>query len=209
MKQSGLAPILIVVLVAILGVGGYFWFSYSNNQTKPAQNVQTTKTPAPATKPESTSSAASPAPNGAGETANWKTYTSKNNGYTVKYPASWETYGYSRTPNDDADIVGERFFRPIGQKDDGFAITIRTTLSKETNYVQTENFIKGFFDDGRKISSIQVDGVNGTKVEGQTKGQKQIIAIFTNNKTVVEIQSGFLDGVEIFDQILTTFKFTQ
>ncbi len=94
MKQKGFAPILIVVLIAA-AVGGYFWFNDSNNQTKPAQNVQTTKTPAPATKPESTSSAASPAPNGAGETANWKTYTNTKFGYQIKYPSNREYTEYN------------------------------------------------------------------------------------------------------------------
>ncbi len=55
--QRGFAPILIVVLIAA-AAGGYFWFNYSNNQTKPAQNVQLTQTPTPTIKPESTSSAA-------------------------------------------------------------------------------------------------------------------------------------------------------
>lgn len=32
--QKGFALILIVIIVVVLGIGGYFWFSYSNNQTK-------------------------------------------------------------------------------------------------------------------------------------------------------------------------------
>ncbi len=56
--QKGFAPILIVLLIAVLAIGGYFVYTnYSNNEIKTSQNVQTTQTPTPTAKLESTSSA--------------------------------------------------------------------------------------------------------------------------------------------------------
>lgn len=49
--QKGFAPILIVILVAVLGIGGYFVYTNAKNQTKPAQQVQTTQTPTPSQDP--------------------------------------------------------------------------------------------------------------------------------------------------------------
>ena len=68
--QKGVAPILIVFLIAILAVGGYFVYQ---NKTKPVpqnQPVTSQSTPTPASD----------------ETANWKTYKDSETGFSFKYP---------------------------------------------------------------------------------------------------------------------------
>ncbi|MDP3974264.1 MAG: hypothetical protein Q8P92_05535 [Candidatus Daviesbacteria bacterium] len=77
MKQKGLAPILIVLLIAA-AIGGYLIYAGKINLNKP--------TPQQTIQP-STTSDASPAPTGAVETANWKTYTNKEYRIQFKYPA--------------------------------------------------------------------------------------------------------------------------
>lgn len=79
MKQKGFTPILIVLLVAVLGIVGYFIYTnYSNSQSKTEPVVtQTNPIPTPA---ESTTST---------EMANWKTYTNTYLGYSLKYPPDW------------------------------------------------------------------------------------------------------------------------
>lgn len=79
MKQTGLAPILIVVLIATLAIGGYLIYS---QQAKPTPPPQQTTQPSP-TPP------VTPTPNGVGETANWKTYTNTDGKYSIKYPPSY------------------------------------------------------------------------------------------------------------------------
>lgn len=73
-RQKGLAPILIVILIA-LAVGGYLVYSKQTTQSTPAPK------------------AASPVPTDTGETANpdsiganWKTYTNTLYGYLIKLP---------------------------------------------------------------------------------------------------------------------------
>lgn len=73
MKQTGLAPIVIVLLLAALAMGGYLIY---NQQAKPITPLSTLT---PSTNPESTSSA---------DITNWKTYT-KDKFWTIKYPPSW------------------------------------------------------------------------------------------------------------------------
>jgi len=83
--QKGFSPILIVLIIAA-AVGGYFvYMSLRGSNGSVAISPTISSIPAPTTKPESTNSAASPAPNDAGETKDWKTYTNIN-GYTFKYP---------------------------------------------------------------------------------------------------------------------------
>lgn len=88
MKQKGLAPILIVVLIAV-ALGGYLIYS---QQTKPTPPL-----PKPAIVPQTPQATPvpSPIPN---ETTNWKTYTNTKEGYSVGYPKEVsleeDPYGY-------------------------------------------------------------------------------------------------------------------
>ncbi|EKD84777.1 MAG: hypothetical protein ACD_38C00164G0008 [uncultured bacterium] len=91
-QQKGLAPILIILLIAA-AVGGYLIYSkYSVNQTKTPQ--QNTTSPVPTD--------VSPVPNNAGETTSWKTYTDPQSLFTIKYP------------NDNAIKIGRVFSPPVG-----------------------------------------------------------------------------------------------
>jgi hypothetical protein len=91
MKQKGLAPILIVLLVAILGIGGVFAYrNYSNNKTTitvlPAPSTDSNL--APITPRETTSSADNDNPN------------SIENLITYKLPSGWIKKEYAHSlPN--------------------------------------------------------------------------------------------------------------
>ncbi|OGE18747.1 hypothetical protein A3J19_03145 [Candidatus Daviesbacteria bacterium RIFCSPLOWO2_02_FULL_41_8] len=76
MKQKGLAPILIVVLMAALAVGGYLIYSQLPKPIAPPRSI-TQPTLSPSSIPESSNSA---------ETANWKTYTNTKYGFYFNYP---------------------------------------------------------------------------------------------------------------------------
>ncbi|MBI4035579.1 hypothetical protein HY383_01395 [Candidatus Daviesbacteria bacterium] len=67
--QKGLAPILIVFLIA-LAVGGYLIYQ---KQIKPVPQHTTESTPTPAVD----------------ETANWKTYKDNEGGFMFNYPDNW------------------------------------------------------------------------------------------------------------------------
>lgn len=77
-KQKGLAPVVIVVLIAALAVGGYLIYKLPRTAVPPP-TPQTTPMSSPTPNP-------SPAPADAGETTNWKTYTDSQIGYSIKYP---------------------------------------------------------------------------------------------------------------------------
>ncbi len=84
MSQKGVAPILIVLLIA-LAIGGYFLYQQQAKTTLPTPSpTQTTTQPSP--NPTNTS----PVPNGTGETTSWKTYTDTELGISFKYPDTWE-----------------------------------------------------------------------------------------------------------------------
>lgn len=204
--QRGFSGILILVGVLILAVvaGGAFFLG---RQTSPVQTVvQTMVSPSPVPSqqvPVESPKQASPSP--VDEIANWKTYTSTKYKYLIKYPTDWETYAYGYKPSDEPkDIGGERFLRKNGNS--GSDLQITPSLSTELSYPTEEKFIKGFFDN-RIVSSITVDGAQGTKVAGTLKGKNQEVVLFSKNGFIFEIQSESEDGAKVFDQILSTFKF--
>ena len=88
MRQRGFIPILILVgiLVIAVAVSGAYYMGTRKPATVPSPTPVVTS---------SSPSDASPAPNGAGETANWKTYTNTKLGYEIKYPQDEETSTYT------------------------------------------------------------------------------------------------------------------
>lgn len=70
MKQKGLAPVLIILLIAT-AIGGYLVYSGKINLPQKQTDQQTTET----TKVD--------------ETANWKTYTSDKHGFSINYLETW------------------------------------------------------------------------------------------------------------------------
>lgn len=90
MREKGFAPILIIILMAIL-IGGYLVYSgkINLNKSQPTSN-QTTQ-----------SSATSK-----DESVNWKTYNSPDGLYTFKYPESSNWYFYQGASNLGGYIAG-------------------------------------------------------------------------------------------------------
>lgn len=70
MNQKGLAPILIIVVILAIFVGGYY---LGQQKIKPVPSRPTVQ----------------PSPGPADETTNWKTYTDTELGFTFKYPDTY------------------------------------------------------------------------------------------------------------------------
>ncbi len=103
-KQRGhsLIFLLIGILFLVIVAGGAYYLGKSNTPQPKACTLEAKVCSdgssvgrvgpncefAPCPSPSSTNSAVSPAPNGAGETANWKTYTNSLNKYQVMYPST-------------------------------------------------------------------------------------------------------------------------
>ncbi len=86
--QKGIAPILIVILLAALVAGYLIWSGYSNNRTKPIPTTQTAQvTNPPSTSTSTATPSSSQTPN---ETTNWKIYVSKERGFSIEYPPDYD-----------------------------------------------------------------------------------------------------------------------
>lgn len=85
MKQKGLIPIVIILLIAILVVGGYLIYKLPRTGVTPSTPQPTQLTSVLIPKNESTNSA---------EITNWKTYTNNTYKYSFKYPETWQIEPY-------------------------------------------------------------------------------------------------------------------
>ena len=200
-KQKGLAPILIIILIAVMAVGGYLLYQ---KQIKPVAVPQFSPSPvvSPVISPIASSSA---------DTANWKTYTNSKYGFTLKYPQNLSV-------KETSNII---IFNAVGNKDNEtvFALIVYENPNNlSLKDYETKNTGESGMGPSVYYSSSQLVTLeNGTKVYYQ----KEEISCFSKcgsyiwiNKDKIykflgSVNSGIKDQKQIMDQILSTFKFTQ
>lgn len=223
MKQKGLAPIVIVILIAVLAVGGYLIYSQLPKPTTPPRlTIQPTPAPSstPTSTPESTNSAETANPDSIG--ANWKAYTNTDGKYSIKYPPS---YSLEET---DSIKTPEKF--PAGKKQ----IAIKPSDQKLNFIIYVDYYpVPDSSQTNEVIQQVSgCDSVKAQKINHAPKGQDFIIdnqkaimyedslcAQFTaanfyisHNDRVYSISvvstEKYIQHQTRVNQILSTFKFT-
>lgn len=219
-KQKGIAPILIVILIA-LALGGYLLYQ---KQFKPVSVLQ--PSPSPVTSPEASSSAtASPESTGIRETANpdsivanWKTYENKPFFYQIKYPSNWIVqnvlYGQSLTEGDS--LIGINPNNNMARAGDEINIEVvkDKTVEEAIQLLKNSNKLKssGSFTlgdiKGKRIETtyIQPNQKSLSDKTANPTGTK-VSVMFERNGNLYILSS--LDyALVTFNKILSTFKFT-
>lgn len=241
--QKGLAPILIVLLIA-LGIGGYFIYKINNppapSITGPVgillwDRIKQVK-PAPASPNTQPTPQPSPRPSGNVETANWKTYTNKESGYSFMYPQNFQVttrdnYYYSFFTgklvkeiviNKSRDDLSDWFEISISIDDNPQNLSANDVIN---NYLQK---LKTISKTETEISSAKTITEKITKSlkpykNGQIEGLHALfgyeydydIIVQTKNNKIYGFQYTGDNGVKVnakaeklVTQILSTFKFT-
>lgn len=181
--QKGFTPVLVLVgiLVLIAVAGGAYYLGKS--QTPKSQNqVVVSQTPQPASTPQSSS-----APD---EIANWKIYI--NDKYTFKYPSDWILL-----TGDEARLT---FFE--NKKEYRFIVEIGGRGGPEADKIENQE--------------VELDGKKFTRRTWVTAGKPFFISLFSEesgfdlfNHIEISLPSENTDKyLKEFDQILSTFKFT-
>lgn len=187
-QQKGLSPIIIVVLIAAVSVGGYFLYTkYSINQTK---NLSQTVKPFPASM---------------GETYNWKTYSNQKYGYTLKYPSNY-FIEETKDPNGNigtttiSNYTNEDFSSGRKNADDTDVFLMFITIpEKDTNLDEA----KSFYIPANKIEDYVIDGVTGFRV-GKDGA---IVIIYKKKEYNFNLRNVNSKHRNDYNQILATFKF--
>lgn len=183
--QKGFVPILIVLLIAILGVGEYFAYTnYSNSQSKTLTQNQVD------------------------ETANWKTYTMLNSPLAFKYPE------YLTLAEDYFTFDGVYLTSPKGCKvsTECHIIMQIQALKNTKGYPVDEYYMIAGDADVFKDIPHQEATIAGLKAyKYQTPNDQDVVTIFGNKDWIfiVKDDDNLLVGMKVLDPILSTFKFTQ
>lgn len=191
-------PVIIILVVLIGFVGVYYLGTLKPNK------VAESSTPTPVTSVEPT----------ADPTANWKTYTNKEHGVSFKYPLDWKLTETSP-----------------GEVHDGQTYNIWLKLNKKNSTIGIGLNINGIGGGPRNVpyDAINlwgktyykqygnIDFSNNTKRIDISENATGLGAFIMNSKTymisltypaITEGEKPNIDLSKEFDQILSTFKFT-
>lgn len=191
-----------VLIIAGIAGGAYYLGKSTTPKSSPAPVVTS---PAATQRGEQTSQSspikdASPAPTGAGETANWKTYTDNIDNFTVRYPQSWTVNRFRN------QIIFATTDQPGGR--------IELTINNE-NDISIEPF-KKLQNTANNTISVKEIVINSLSVS-----EVHHISCITNNDCITVvlksggkifafspwIESERYSDLDIIYKILSTFKF--
>lgn len=183
----GFSIISVGITVAIIG-----YFVLTTKQTQPA-NQQSISIPP---------TIAQPSPTPSNETANWKTYTNAKYGYSIKYPAFLKigSRDYENVDKSKGNVAS--FLAPE------YAIHIYSGVTGEAGQfmpkARPEETITIANQSVKKIVSVDETLIH---IEGlKNNGKEYIITYFAYNTSPKRVEKS-LRGEDIFNQILSTFRF--
>ncbi len=201
-------PIINWLLIALLlGISSLFAYKYyelkqqiDNQQPTPSDLVAKviTISPSPALSPKPTTD----------PVADWKTYTNDKYNFSFKYPSGWDYREVSSKTQNTIDylqvtLAKSEHFSPIPKGNPSVMISITETTdeSKLSVYQITE-----------VIKTIVIGGMTAEEREHKTPTVDSKYITFFRNNVAYEFESRMhsqdSEHQSIFDQILSTFKFT-
>ena len=188
MSQKGFTPILIllgVLVIIAVASGAYFL----GNQKSPVLT------------PTATSEVSKPTPTpDLDETKDWKTYTKEK--LVFKIPSDWWIKGNYINPTPLLNATDQVYSF-------GLFIEPNTTTTQEK-----ENIIKSFPLTEIKEEDINISENLGIKIAGKVgygplEGQMVKVALFQIGNDVYRFENLNINFATYFDQILSTFRFTE
>jgi len=138
---------------------------------------------------------------------NWKTYTNDEAGYLVKHPTSLDE-GAGSSNNPIVDILEDKnntYAIYIYTYTDSAGFADRSFLEFNAKVKDEEEIIVGG-QATKKLTGIEIDFERGTLIHvGPIKYLgKAYLIVYTSGNNIAELES-----LRVFDQILSTFRFTQ
>jgi len=214
-KKSNL-PIIVISLIVILliATGVYAGIQIGKKQAISNQIISQppeVPTSIPTQVPEITNIPASPDTSQGGPTpdatANWKSYTNTFFNYSYKYPNDWDAI---TAESSELRNLGWSFFGPDPNSNGGLGGVEIFPYSKTIDEYLNENEQQAEVKYLSK-SGLTINGIKGVMVQYEGFPVSGYGFLFKKSGYVVNIQVGSREtkDVEVFNQILSTFKFTE
>jgi len=200
-KAKNIQTIILVILLMIsLGVGGYFAYIYyqkSEQQTSETPITQTAPSPTPTPDP----------------TANWQTYSNSVQGITFKYSPLW-----SLVEKEGQVEQGTTYNTQVQLQQNEAKITMVFNMDGIGGQGQTYQGQPFNLDGNNLFRFVKTNSYDNTQMVGISTSLTNTLGVFeVNGKTysiilaypVSDSQTEIGNSLEKeFDQILSTFKFT-
>lgn len=187
-KGNFLLIIGIIVLLLVIGAGGYFL--YQKQVNKPVATQVSYPTPSPTSD----------------ETANWKTYTNTQYGYSIKYPPTiaFKSDRFYLVGDDNRKDTADGFGPNLAIYFRGSDKTPQEIASQELPG-STQTLINVSNATGVKISGLEIDYY----LVSANDGKNVLRIMFSSQDYSQTVPKDKIDQMKsIANQMLSTFKFT-
>lgn len=203
LKQRGFANILILlVIVAIAAVGTAYYFGFDHGFEKSVKNIAPTASPSPSTD----------------ETANWKTYSNEEYGFSFKHPNLIRGGNIAGAlTKTEVNKVEMTFFGPSqldpGELNDGISLNFNSgSLNGKTleQLVDEKVAQLRYADYPTEKISTTIAGINAYTFNSPGLFDEHNFYVLKGSNSYLAISYEITSEKyqETVDQILSTFKFT-
>lgn len=204
-KQKGFAPIVTILgIIVIFGaVGGAYYFGQSSTKLPASSSqvpVATSQTPISPTQPIAKTTI-SPTSAIVDETANWKIYQNEIYKFSLKYPDVYKT-DVSEAPDNQTheNVSSLRLLGPVS--------TVEIFAENNNSGLSLSDWVTKYAKlDTKNAKSITIDNQSGYRFIGNNMGAVYSLVYLKKDKIIYWMQIVPEDN-QIFDQIISTFKFT-
>lgn len=203
-NQRGNLPIIlgVIFLLLIVGGGAYYLGTQNSQTTSQNQNINTQPTANPqniVASPTNTQVVGQTPSNAA--ISNWKTYTNTKNNFSIKYPSSWTEKGQVA----DNTLVYLHADESFGEGPEPIQYYV---WIYSYNKLPSAKLTKESIGTYTVYKTDELPSRSGALAAFITKDEKTYIAISITPYDVKQPYTSQNKYVNIFNQMLSTFQFT-
>lgn len=205
-----------IILAAVIGLGLLAGAAYAGYYYG-TQQVQQPEKPAPVVSPPTTKPTPTPTPSVENETIGWNTYmypSKTGESYEVKYPQDWSYFEASGVEGTSVTFQKGQYSETNFSPETNISIGRTANASKVSldQWLLDNNILPRSGDPVIEVSEVVVGGIRGKQLISAKDGGRVVYLAYGNYvfKITETLTGGDIEQTkEVFDQILSTFRFLE